>query len=162
MPAFLMLHKQVRFLPGWRKSQLTCKTRRAKLNADKNQTKGNQMFTRDDLTIEPDFFGRDSSIWERVTVSDGRKFLVGSCDLSGPDALDKADAETQLLFLLGALPLAETWVMEAKVDEDGNWLVANECNEKCREGVCKKRLASNTEVASQTLGYDMLLNALNA
>jgi hypothetical protein len=130
------------------------------LIADKNLMKGTRMFTKDDLSIEVEGITRDGAMWERVTVSDGRKFLVGSCDLSG-DNIATADPETQLLYLLGALPDRETWVMEAKV-EGSEWVVKYECNEDCKSGVCKKRLASNREVASQNLGYEMLLNALNA
>lgn len=120
------------------------------------------MFTKEDLKIEHEMNGKDSSIWERVTVPDGRKFFVGSCDLSSIETLNSVDAETQLLYMLGALPPRETWVMEAKVEDDGYWGIKYECNEDCAKGVCKKRLASNTEVASQELGYKMLLDAINA
>lgn len=120
------------------------------------------MFTMADLTIVPEIRDhRDSSIWERVTVSDGRKFLVGSCDLSG-DKIENADPESQLLFLLGALPEAETWVMEAVEEPNGDWTIKYQCNEECKTGVCKKRLASDRTVASQEHGYNMLLDALNA
>lgn len=120
------------------------------------------MFTMDDLTIVPEPTDhRDASIWERVTVSDGRKYLIGSCDLSG-DNLDTADPESQFLFMLGVLPPAETWVMEAVETPDGRWIIKNECNEECATGVCKKRLASDRTVASQEHGYQMLLDALNA
>lgn len=116
------------------------------------------MLTLNDLKITPDNGADDPvSVWERVEVA-GRKFLVGSCDLSTDENLQKADAETLMLAMFGVLPEAETWVMEATDD----WQIANPCNEECATGVCKKRLASNREIASQELGYRMLLDALNA
>lgn len=121
------------------------------------------MFTMEDLSIEADYrSGDDSSIWERVTVSDGRKFLVGSCDLSTPEALENADEQSQLLYFLRLLPAKETWVMEAVIEDDGQWGVKNKCGEQCATGVCNKRLATSVEVASQEHGYKMLLDALNA
>jgi hypothetical protein len=120
-----------------------------------------KMFTMDNLKVEFETRGRDSAIWEKVTVSDGRTYLIGSCDLSD-GKVEEADPETQLLWLLGALPEKETWVMEAKVLPDGSWEIANPCGEQCKEGVCNKRLASSREVASQEHGYKMLLDALNA
>lgn len=117
------------------------------------------MFTREDLKITPEWNDRGDSVsvWERVEVAD-RKFLVGSCDLSTPEQMAKADEQTLMLTVFGVLPAAETWVMEATED----WEILNPCNEECASGVCKKRLASNVHVASQELGYNMLLNALNA
>lgn len=115
------------------------------------------MLKLEDLTITPDPQSTEVTVWERVEV-DGRKFLIGSCDLSTESNLEKADPETLMLKIFGVLPELETWVMEA----DGDWRIKYECNEECATGVCKKRLATSNTVASQEFGYQMLLNALNA
>lgn len=134
------------------------------------------MLTLNDLTIERVDYGiREASIWERVTTPDGRKFLVGSCDMSpvktalelGATGVDVArpegfSDEEIFLFMMGALPERETWVMEAKVNDDGEWVPANDCGPHCETGICNKRLATDKKVASQEHGYNLLLNALNA
>lgn len=71
-----------------------------------------------------------------------------------PNGYELADAGA----LLSGLPVKETWVMEATED----WDVMNECGPDCAAGVCKKRLASREDEASQELGYNMLLDYLNA
>lgn len=134
------------------------------------------MLTLDDLTITRDEKSEESAaVWEQVETPDGRKFLVGSCDY-GPlkDAVELAmtgaDVERPegftdediFAFMMGWSPVKETWVMEATVDELGEWIPANECGPHCETGVCNKRLASDENVASQERGYAMLLNALNA
>lgn len=111
--------------------------------------------TLSDLKIEDDDIRTASYCpWKRVTTPDGRKFLVGSCDLTAEDV----DPTELILLYLGIVPEKETWVMEATED----WEVLNECSEECATGVCKKRLASNLRVADLDLGYRMLLDALNA
>lgn len=134
------------------------------------------MLTLADLKIEREttLTGEGAAIWDIVTTPDNRKFLVGSCDYTTlKEVLELAatGVETErpegytdediLAFLMGWVPVKETWVMEAKL-EDGVWVPANECGEHCETGVCNKRLATDTENASQDHGYKMLLDALNA
>jgi hypothetical protein len=134
------------------------------------------MLTLNDLTIERVDTGiREASTWEKVSTPDGRKFLVGSCDMSpvksalelGATGVDVErpegfSDEDIFLFIMGALPERETWVMEATELPNGEWVPANECGPHCETGVCNKRLATDEKVASQERGYTMLLNALNA
>lgn len=96
-----------------------------------------------------------------LALNEGRiDFLVALGLMDGDTAglLPEGYAFDEAHAILSGFPVKDTWVMEATPD----WEILNECGPACSEGVCKKRLASNETVASQELGYKMLLDYLNA
>jgi hypothetical protein len=127
------------------------------------------MVTREDLKLISTESFRDGHLRE-VVEYDGNHYIVGSVecpvDVNDSEAFMKwveSLGETGIMVLLGLVPLNETFVMEAKFDENIDYYVPkNECGEHCRTGVCNKRLASNTQIGNHDLAYSMLIAHLNA
>lgn len=105
-----------------------------------------------------------------VVEFEGNHYIVGSVNTP----VDTSDEEALFeylqnlgpdgfMMLLGLVPLNETFVMEAKWDEQMmEFVPKNECGPQCETGVCNKRVATNTQVGNQDLAYSMLIAHLNA
>lgn len=128
------------------------------------------MVTRDELVLISTESYMDGHTRD-VVQHEGKYYVVGSvkcpADMNDDDAMqdwfNTLDMETQMMIAFGMVPLNETFVMEAKWDdEEQNYIPKNECGEHCATGVCNKRLASNTEVGDHDLAYNMLVSHLNA
>jgi hypothetical protein len=117
------------------------------------------MVTREDLkTVSSHVEPTDLSEWRHVEYN-GQRFILISTELTEDVIMNVMQEDPAFGFFLMFQPEKDTAVFRA----DENWqIIGPECSEECAEGVCTRRVASNSKVADIELGYKMLLDYLNA
>lgn len=115
------------------------------------------MITRENLSTVKMNIESDKSVWHNVTAPDGRKFVLSSADITEKD-LDNMDPFSAMLYFSMPEYMRESVVYNC----DADFNIVGDCDERCGEGMCTKRIAQDRTVGSIDRAYELLLSYLNS
>lgn len=119
------------------------------------------MITRDDLKIVDQYTEDvDNTIWMHVEY-DGQRYILTATDVTDEvlDDMHEKDVFAAVGYMMEFYPRFDHGVFRG----DENWKIKGECDDRCADGVCTKRIASDQDTRPVSIDHsiNMLLRFLN-